>query len=30
MEFEGKKVLVIGTGLSGTGAAEMLSVLGAR
>ena len=30
MEFEGKKVLVIGTGLSGMGAAQMLSMLGAR
>ena len=30
MNFEGKKVLVIGTGLSGTGAVEMLSALGAQ
>ena len=30
MDFEGKKVLVIGTGLSGMGAAQMLSMLGAR
>ena len=30
MEFEGKKVLVIGTGLSGKGAAQMLCKLGAK
>ncbi len=30
MEFKGKKVLVIGTGLSGTGAVKMLSSLGAQ
>ena len=30
MEFEGKRVLVIGTGLSGKGATEMLSALGAK
>lgn len=30
MDFRGKKVLVIGTGLSGAGAAEMLTALGAQ